>query len=164
MPDGPAGVGARPAPGQLTYPRLVMTDRPQNTFPRRDGEGRVTGLADLVGVTLAGLVIGVLALVLFDGVFSLIGLGTFGRANGWLAVILPVWLFVEEFRAWRGGPARVVSALVALAFGVVAGLLAAGLASALPPLWSGAVAAVVFSLAYAVVWFYGIRWLVRRTS
>ena len=141
-----------------------MSDEPQSTFPRRDDEGRITGLGDLVGITLAGLVVGVLALVLFDWAFAALGLGAFGRANGWLAVILPVWLFVEEFRAWTGGPARVASALVAVAVGVVAGLLAAGLTTALPSLWSGALAAAVFALAYAVIWFYGVRWLARRTG
>jgi hypothetical protein len=140
-----------------------MTDR-QSTFPRRDTDGRVTVLPDLLGVIFAGLVIGVLALVLFDGVISLLGTGEFGRANGWLAVILPAWIFVDDFRAWATGPARVVTALVAAGVGITSGLLTAGLASALPPLWSGALAAAVFTLAYAVIWFYCIRWLARRTG
>jgi hypothetical protein len=136
----------------------------QSTFPRRDAEGRIVGPGDLIGVALAGLVIGVLALVLFDAAFTVLGLGTFGRANGWLAVILPAWVFVEEFRAWATGPARVVAVLLAAAIGIIAGLLAAGLVADLPPLWSGALAATVFTLAYAVIWFYGIRWLARRTG
>jgi hypothetical protein len=136
----------------------------QSTFPRRDAEGRIVGFGDLVGVVLAGVVVGVLALVLFDGVIKIMGRGTFGGANGWLAVILPAWIFVEEFRGWAGGPIRVMAALVAAAIGVTLGLLAAGLASALPSLWSGALAATVFTVAYALVWFYGIRWLARRTG
>jgi hypothetical protein len=140
-----------------------MSDVPR-TRPRRDADGRIVGLSELLGVTFAGLVTGVLALIVFDLAFVFLDVGEFGRANGWLAVILPAWLFVEEFRAWAGGPARVVAALVGAAVAVTAGLLAAGLASELPPLWSGALAAAVFSVVYAVIWFYGIRWLNRRTG
>ncbi len=133
-------------------------------FPRRDDDGRIISLTDLVGVVAAGLVVGLLALILFDWGFALVGLGYFGRANGWLAVILPAWIFVEEFRAWGPGRARFAVALVAIAIGITTGLLAAGVASALPPLWSGAVAAAAFTLAYALIWFFGVRWLVRRTG
>jgi hypothetical protein len=136
----------------------------ESRFPRRDADGRIVNLADLLGVTLAGLVVGVLALILFDLALALIGARQFGRANGWLAVILPVWLFVEEFRAWPSGPARIVAAFVATAVGVTAGLLAAGLARAVPPLWSGAFAAAVFALVYAVIWMFGVRWLARRAG
>lgn len=153
-------------------------------YPRRDEDGRVTRLPDLLGVTLAGLVIGLLALVLLDGVFTLVGLGRFGRTSGWLVVILPAWLFVEEFRAWGGrppqragavrgqpaepdlppapGPARVAAALVAAAVGVAAGLLVAGTVATLAPLWTGAIAGAVFAWSYALIWFLGIRWLTRR--
>ncbi|MDG4827923.1 hypothetical protein O7627_01235 [Solwaraspora sp. WMMD1047] len=133
-------------------------------FPRRDADGRIVGLADLAGVVAAGFVIGLLALILFDWVFDLIGLGEFGRANGWLAVILPAWLFVEEFRAWRSGPARIAAALVAFALAIASGLLAAGLLDGVAPLWSGALAAAVATLAYAVVWFSGVRLLAGGTG
>jgi hypothetical protein len=133
-------------------------------YPRRDDRGRIEVLPDLLGVVLAGLVIGVLALVLLDWAFALVGVGDFGRANGWLALILPAWLFVEEFRAWGSGPARVLAALVGAALGVALGLLAAGLAGDLPPLASGAIAAAVAALTYAVVWHSAVRWLARRTS
>ena len=136
----------------------------QSSFPRRDANGRIIGLADLAGVVLAGLVIGVLALVLFDWAFESIGLADFGRTNGWLAVILPAWLFLEEYRAWAFGPARVVAALVAAAVGLTTGLLAAGLAASLPPLVSGAVAAGAFALVYTLIWYFGVRWLDRRTG
>lgn len=131
---------------------------------RRDAHGRVIRSVDLVGLTLAGLAVGIAALVLLDGTFALIGLGDFGRANGWLALILPAWLFVEEFRAWRGGPARIVAAGVAAALAIAAGLLAAGLAAGLPPLVTGGLGAVVAALTYAVIWFYGVRWLSRRAG
>jgi hypothetical protein len=136
----------------------------QSSFPRRDETGRITGLADLAGVVLAGLVIGVLALVAFDWAFESIGLTDFGRTNGWLAVILPAWLFLEEYRAWGPGPARVAAALVAAAVGLTTGLLAAGLAAGLPPLVSGAVAAGAFALVYTLIWYFGVRWLDRRTG
>ncbi|WBB77987.1 hypothetical protein O7606_17205 [Micromonospora sp. WMMD882] len=137
-------------------------DRPG--FPRRDAEGRVVALGDLLGVALAGVVVGVLALVVFDWTFELLGSGDFGQANGWLAVILPAWLFWEDFRAWEFGPARVVAALVAVGAGVAAGLLVAGVAAGLAPLLSGGLAAATFTVVYAVVWFAGVRWLVRRTG
>jgi hypothetical protein len=136
----------------------------QSGFPRRDAEGRILAVTDLLGLALAGLVIGVIALVLFDGVFSMLGLGDFGRASGWLAVILPVWVFVEEFRAWGFGPGRIAAALVGAAVSVTLGLLVAGVLNGLGPLWSGAAAATAFALAYALIWFYGIRWLAHRTG
>ncbi|SBT53912.1 hypothetical protein [Micromonospora narathiwatensis] len=136
----------------------------QSTFPRRDAEGRIRTLGDLLGVSLAGLVIGVLALVLFEWAFATMGAGAFGRTNGWLAVILPVWLFWDDFRAWEFGAARVVAALAGVAVGIFAGLLAAGLAAGLPPLVSGGLAAAVFTVVYAVIWFPGVHWLARRTS
>jgi hypothetical protein len=136
----------------------------QSGFPRRDADGRILAVTDLLGLALAGLVIGILALVLFDGGFALLGAGDFGRASGWLAVILPAWAFVEEFRAWDIGPSRIAAALVGAAVSITLGLLVAGLISGLGPLWSGAAAATAFALAYALVWFYGIRWLAHRSG
>lgn len=142
-----------------------MAQAKTETFPRRDPDGRITALPDLLGVALAGLVIGLLALIVLDWAMALIGLGEFGRANGWLTVILPAWIFVEEFRAWAGtGPARIAAALVGLAVGIAAGLLVAGVAVNLEPLWSGALAGSVFALSYALIWFLGVRWLARRTG
>jgi hypothetical protein len=140
-----------------------MTEQ-QSAFPRRDAEGRIRALGDLLGVSLAGAVIGLLVLVLFDVAFAWLGAGDFGQANGWLAVILPVWLFWEDFRAWAFGAPRVVAALVALAMAVVSGLLLAGVATGLPPLLSGALAATTFTVVYALVWFSGVRWLTNRTG
>lgn len=140
-----------------------MSDE-KSTYPRRDAEGRIQHLPDLIGVVLAGLVIGVLAVVVFDAGFALLGQGEFGRSNGWLAVILPAWLFVEEFRAWSYGPARIAAALVAAAVSITAGLLAAGLVNELPPLASGSIAAGAFALVYSLIWFYGVRWLAHRVG
>ena len=44
---------------------------------------------------------------------------------------------------------------------ITSGLLAAGLTAAWPPLASGAVAAAVFTVGYALIWFHGVRWLAR---
>lgn len=129
----------------------------------RDARGRVTSLGALLGFTLAGLVTGVAALVVIDAVTALLGRGDFGHANGWLAVVLPVWLFIlEELRAWRGVTGRLVLAGSGLLVGLALGLVAANAVAELPPLGSGAVGAAVASLAYAVYWYHGIRWLARR--
>ncbi|MDQ7908456.1 hypothetical protein RB614_28400 [Phytohabitans sp. ZYX-F-186] len=136
----------------------------ESGFPRRDADGRILAVTDLLGLVLAGLVIGLLALLVFDGGFSLLGFGDFGGASGWLAVILPAWAFVEEFRAWSFGAARVVVALVGVAVSVTFGLLVAGLLNEAGALWSGVAAAAAFALAYSLIWFYGIRWLAHRTG
>lgn len=129
----------------------------------RDEHGRVKTLSALLGFTLAGLVTGVVALAVIDVATASLGRGDFGHANGWLAVILPVWLFIlEELRAWRGVTGRLVLAGSGLLVGLALGLLAADAVAALPPLGSGAVGAAVASVAYAVYWYHGIRWLARR--
>ncbi|MGC5051147.1 hypothetical protein ACLQ2S_06820 [Micromonospora sp. DT48] len=140
-----------------------MTEQ-QSTFPRRDAEGRIRTLGDLMGIALAGVVIGLLVLAIFDGAFAWFGAGEFGQANGWLAVILPAWLFWEDFRAWGFGAPRVVAGLVAVATAVVSGLLVAGAAAGLPALLSGVFAATTFTVVYAVIWFPGVRWLANRTG
>lgn len=137
-------------------------DTPQERFPRRDDEGRVLHLPDLLGVTAAGLVLTFLVIVAYDALGAWIGWGGFGSGSGWLALILPAWLFlIDELRAWRAVRARLVvvvsGALVALA----AGLLVAGVTPG-PPLVSSGVGAAVTALAYAVYWFHGIRWLAQR--
>jgi hypothetical protein len=119
---------------------------------------------DLLGRTLAALVAGIVIMVLLDLVLSVVGLGRFGHSSGWLALVLPGWLFLEEFRARPAGPARIAAALVGAAVAVAAGLLAAGVSSAAPPLVSGAVGAVVSAVGYALIWHHGGRWLARRTG
>ena len=93
------------------------------------------------------------------------GSSEFGATSGWLAIILPVWLFVEEFRAEGFDASRVVVALLAAGFGVVAGLTLAGLAAnQFPTLVSGLVGAAAFTVVYCLVWFYGLRWLSHRVG
>jgi hypothetical protein len=142
---------------------MSAQDRSTERFPRRDEHGRTAGIADLLALTIAALLTTGAVLVVIDGVSALLGWGSFGGSSGWLALVLPAWLFIlEEFRAWRGVHGRFV---VAISGGLVAlalGLGAANLAADLPPLLSGGAGAAVASVAYALYWFHGIRWLARR--
>lgn len=140
-----------------------MTEQ-RNRIPRRDAEGRVLTLGDLLGVSLAGWVVGVLALATLDLGFTSLSSGEFGQANGWLAVILPAWLYWDDFRAWGFGAARVAAGLAAGAVGLTLGLVVAGFTADLPPVVSGGLGAAAFTVGYAVVWFHGVRWLARRTG
>jgi hypothetical protein len=133
--------------------------------PRRDADGRLATAGDLVGVALAGLVCGLVVLLVFESIMSLLRLSEFGDASGWLAVILPVWLFTEEFRAAGYGAHRIVVAVLGAGFGVAVGMTLAGLAAReFPTLVSGAVGAAGLTVVYCVVWFYGLRWLSHRTG
>ena len=141
-----------------------MTETKGDRRPRRDADGRLATIGDLLGVAFAGLVSGIVLLLAFEGVMSLLRLSTFGDASGWLALILPVWLFVEEFRAAKYGAYRVVVALLGAGFGVAVGMTLAGLASpAFPALVSGAIGAAGCTIVYCLIWFYGLRWLSHRT-
>lgn len=140
-----------------------MTETRSERRPRRDADGRLATVGDLLGVALAGLVCGIAVLLVFEGVMSLVRLSEFGDASGWLAVILPVWLFTEEFRAARYGAYRVVVAMLGAGFGVAVGMTLAGFAaSRFPALVSGAVGAAGLTVVYCLVWFYGLRWLSHR--
>ena len=142
-----------------------MTDAKSERRPRRDPNGRLATLGDLVGTCLAGLVTGIVLVLILESVLSVTRVSHFGATSGWLAVILPVWLFTEEFRAEKFGPSRVVVAVLAAGFAVTAGLSLAGLAATdFPQLVSGFVGAAGFSLVYCVVWFYGLRWLGHRAG
>ena len=139
-----------------------MTDTKSARRPRRDPNGRLATIGDLTGTALAGLVTGVVLLLILEAILSLTHVSEFGATSGWLAIILPVWLFVEEFRA-EGGVSRIVVALLAAGFGVVAGLTLAGFAaSQFPTLVSGLVGAAALTVVYCLVWFYGLRWLSHR--
>ncbi|WP_412541440.1 hypothetical protein R8Z50_02225 [Longispora sp. K20-0274] len=108
------------------------------------------------------LVLSLVAVLVIDLVAVAFGAG-FGRSSGWLAIVLPAWLFVEEYRAWRV-PGRIMIAALGILLGFLAGTGAAFLANYLPPLFSGGVGAAVTTLVYASFWFFGIRLLARRTG
>src|SRR5689334_15825524 len=117
--------------------------------PRRDADGRLVTVQDLLGVALAGLVSGLVILVIFEGVMALFRASQFGDASGWIAIVLPVWLFTEEFRAAGFGAYRIVVAGLAAGFGVAIGMTLAGLvAPAFPALVSGAVGALGLTVVY----------------
>ena len=142
-----------------------MTETRSERRPRRDADGRLVTIGDLLGVALAGLVCGVVVLLLFEGAMSLVRMSVFGGSSGWLALILPVWLFTEEFRAARYGAYRVIVALLGAGFGVAIGMTLAGLAAAsFPALVSGGVGALAFTVVYCLIWFYGLRWLSHRAD
>jgi hypothetical protein len=142
-----------------------MTETKSDRRPRRDANGRLATAGDLVGVALAGLVCGVAVLLAFEGIMSLTRVSEFGRTSGWLVLILPVWLFTEEFRAASYGAYRVVVAILGAGFGVAVGMTLAGFVSPfLPALGSGAVGAAGLTVVYCLVWFYGLRWLSHRAG
>jgi len=139
-----------------------MSETTDRAFPRRDANRRIVDVRDLVAMTLAGVVAGIVVLLAFDGLFALLGMGTFGSINGWLAVILPTMVFVEEFRAWRGERVRLLVAVIGAAVAIASGLLVSGLTAGLPGVVSGSLGAAVFTVTYALIWFYGIRTLADR--
>jgi hypothetical protein len=142
-----------------------MTETRNERRPRRDASGRLATVGDLLGVALAGLVGGVVVLLLFEAFMSLARLSEFGDTSGWLALILPVWLFTEEFRAADYGAYRVIVALLGVGFGVAVGMTLAGFAAGpFPILVSGAIGAAGLTVVYCLVWFYGLRWLSHRAG
>jgi hypothetical protein len=142
-----------------------MAETKSERRPRRDADGRLATVGDLVGVALAGLVCGIVVLLVFEGIMSLTRVSEFGDTSGWLTLILPVWLFTEEFRAAGYGAYRIVVAALGAGFGVAVGMTLAGLAaSEFPTLVSGAVGAAGLTVVYCVVWFYGLRWLSHRAG
>ena len=142
-----------------------MAETKSERRPRRDADGRLATAGDLIGVALAGLVSGVVVLLVFEAIMSLARAFEFGSSSGWLALILPVWLFTEEFRAAGYGAYRIVVAALGAGFGVAVGMTLAGLAAeSFPPLVSGAVGALGCTIVYCLVWFYGLRWLSHRAG
>ncbi|MEV6347957.1 hypothetical protein [Actinoplanes sp. NPDC051851] len=132
---------------------------------RRDAGGRLATVGDLLGAALAGLVVSGVVLLVFEAIMALTGVGAFGESNGWFAVILPVWLFIEEFRAEAFGAPRIMVVVLAAGFGAAFGMTVAGLAASVTPsLVSGAAGAATATVVYSLVWFYGLRWLSDRNG
>jgi len=142
-----------------------MAETKNERRPRRGADGRLLTVGDLLGAALAGLVTGLVVLLVFEGIMSLLRMSEFGDASGWLALILPVWLFTEEFRAAGFGAYRIVVGGLGVGFGIAIGMTLAGLAAAtFPALVSGAVGALGLTVVYCLVWFYGLRWLSHRAG
>jgi hypothetical protein len=133
-------------------------------YPHRDANGRVISAGEMIVSVVTSVAIVTVLLIVVDGLASVAGRGSFGRISGWPAAILAAWLFIEDFRAWRIGPARIGVALVAAALGALAGGLLASVLGALPPLFAGALGALLACLIYAMVWFFGVRLVAERTT
>jgi hypothetical protein len=142
-----------------------MTETKSERRPRRDPSGRLATIGDLLGTALAGLVIGVVLLLIFESILALTRVASFGNTSGWIIMILPLWLFTEEFRAAGWGAYRIVVAALAAGFGVAAGMTMAGVVAPLfPALVSGFTGAAACTLVYCLIWFYGLRWLSHRAG
>jgi hypothetical protein len=122
---------------------------------------RLTRLTDLIGQCLAGLVISLAGILIIDGVYALLGFGDFGTISGWLALIFPILILVQQFSAARGEPGRVPVAIIGVLVAAGLGLSAAGIFSWLPPIGSGAIGALVATLAYAAIWHVGLAFAAR---
>jgi hypothetical protein len=142
-----------------------MTETKSARRPRRDPNGRLATIGDLLGTALAGLVVGAVVLLVLEAALYLVHVSDFGGTSGWLAIILPVWLFTEEFRAEGWGAPRIVVGVLAAGFGVATGLSVAGFAATqFPSLLSGLAGATTCTVVYCLVWFYGLRWLSHRAG
>lgn len=133
-------------------------------FPRRDADGRIVSARELAVGTVVSVGLVLVLLMAVDGIASVARHTSFGRVSGWPAAILAAWTFIEDFRAWRIGPARIGVALVAASLGALAGGLLASVLGALPPLFAGALAALLACLIYAMIWFFGVRLVAERTT
>lgn len=143
----------------MAAPKPDSEDKPpQARFPQRDDDGRIVLLTELLAYTLTVIAIGVIMLCVIDGLFALLGFGTFGQISGWISGILAVFVFVDDFRAYKDQPMRWVVAAAAIVLGVVVGV---GILTQLPdfwlPLFNGAISVTAAAMLYAVLWFTGIR-------
>jgi len=117
---------------------------------------RLTRLTDLIGQCLAGLVISLAGILIIDGVYALLDFGEFGKISGWLALVFPILIFVQQFSAARDERGRVPVAIAGILVAAGLGLSAAGIVSWLPHIGSGAIGALVATLAYAAIWHVGL--------
>jgi hypothetical protein len=137
----------------------------RSTGGLRRNTGPVAGIGDLLGAAFAGLVVGIAVVLVLEAILALTGMSKFGETNGWMIVILPIWLFAEQFRAESFGADRVIVALLGIGFAAAAGLTVSGLiAPYTPTLVSGGVGALTGTVVYCFVWFYGLRWLRQRSG
>lgn len=132
-------------------------------YPHRDADGRIVSASEMVISVITSVAIVTVLLIAVDGFASVAGRGSFGRIAGWPAAILAVWTFIEDFRAWKIGPARVGVALFAAALAALAGGLLASVLGALPTLFAGVLGALLACLIYAMIWFFGVRLVAGRT-
>ena len=139
----------------------VTVRRSRGAMPT--GGSSEPGRADRRVALLGVLVACWRALALIDGVIALIGTGRFGDASGWLATILPALIFFDDLRAWAGYGVRfLVARRGRRRSGSASAWSRPAWRAACRPMLSGALGALVAVHVYAVVWFFGIRWLTGR--
>ena len=117
---------------------------------------RINRLTDLLAQVLAGFIISMVGVLIMDGFFALVGLGTFGDLNGWLALIFPFIVFTGQVSAAKGERGRLPITIIGALAGLALGTIAAGAASRLPPIGSGAVGALVAAVVFATIWHVGL--------
>lgn len=117
---------------------------------------RLTRLADLIGQALAGLVISIVGVLVVDGIFALLGVGEFGDLSGWLALVFPILIFVQQFSLAKGDRGRWAVAIVGALVAAALGLIAAGAFPNLPAIAAGAIGALVATVVYALMWHMGL--------
>lgn len=131
----------------------------QPAFPRRDENGRIVLLGQLLGFVVMSVAVGVVMLAAIDGLLWLLGFAEFGGISGWICGILAVFAFVDEFRAYKGQSVRLWLAPLAAVLALGVGILATAV---LPPDWlplfAGAIGVTAAMLFYALAWFVGTRW------
>lgn len=125
---------------------------------------RINRLTDLLAQVLAGFLLTMAGVLLMDGLFALVGLGSFGDLNGWLALIFPIIIFAGQFSAFKGERGRLLVTVIGAAIALAVGSIGAGLASALPPIGSGAVGALVATVVYATIWHVGLAMAARSAA
>jgi hypothetical protein len=158
-PSGDKRPSGRPAQGGTP----AEETRPTLKFPHRDENGRVDTLLDLLVGVVMWLLAALVLLLVVELIAWALGSG-FGETSGWLAGALAVLMFAEEYRAWRPVPGRAPLALLGVLVGGTMGVATTGLINALPHLVSGFVGVAVATLAYAILWYFGVRWLARRSG
>lgn len=135
-----------------------MSEKTTQRFPQRDESGRIVVLVEMLLFVLILLAVGVVMLSAIDGLFWLLGFGEFGQISGWISALLAMFVFLDDFRAWKDYGVRWLVGGVSLVLGAVAGL---GLGGLMPEFWAplfhGAIGAAVFVLLYTVLWFVGMR-------
>lgn len=117
---------------------------------------RLVRLADLLGQALAGLVISIVGVLVVDGIFALLGVGEFGDLSGWLALVFPILIFVQQFSLAKGDKGRWVVAIVGALAAAALGLTAAGAFAGLPAIAAGAIGALVATVIYCLMWHMGL--------
>lgn len=138
---------------------MAAQEARQPSFPQRDENGRIVWLTQLLAFTVMSVAVGVVLLAAIDGVLALLGFTEFGRdISGWICGVLAVFVFVDEFRAYKGHSVRYWLAPLAGLLGLGVGILAtAVLPSDWLPLFTGAIGVAAAMICYALGWFVGTR-------